>query len=226
MMRRRSASHPIHVADSPTTGDPVAGELVAGRRAGFSIPEVLIAALLLLIVALGLIPLFMTAMVNNSYGEESTRLTARGRAAVEEFLQLNFAHEDVDIPVGATELMVEQQWDAQNRTWVDGNNLVSAASSLRWSRQVRVQQFSINGARDIDSDGVIDIIDGLEDLAGRSGHPDPRDGRFDNPISGAVNDAQFVHLKTLEVVVAGPRLQLERTSLGGRVFTVNTLKIF
>lgn len=198
----------------------------ARRSAGFSLPEVLVAALLLLIVSLGLIPLFMTAMVNNSYGEESTRLAARGRATVEEFLQLNFDHEDVDVPVGATELMVEQQWNPQTRTWVDGAGLVSAASSLRWSRQVRVQQFSINGARDLDGDGVIDVIEGLEDQAGRSGHPDPRDGRFDNPLSGAVNDSQFVHLKSLEVVVAGPHLQLTRTSLGGRVFSVTTLKTF
>lgn len=193
------------------------------QERGFSLPEVLVAALILLIVAIGIVPLFVTAISHNSYGEESTRVTALGRASLEEMLRLNFQHDLLDVPDGTQARFSEQSWNRSEHRWEDDAGASSAASALKWTRRVRVQQFSINDARDIDGDGVVDIIDGLEDVTGPDGRPD---GYLDNPVTGGPLDEQFVHLKTIEVEIMGPRLSITGGRVAGREFDLSTFKTF
>ena len=58
------------------------GDRPHSSEAGFSIIEGLIAALLLLVVTLGILPLFSRAMNNNLKGNDSTR---RSNAAIDSF---------------------------------------------------------------------------------------------------------------------------------------------
>jgi hypothetical protein len=52
-------------------------------EAGFSMIEALIAAAVLLIIAVGMIPLFARAMINNTLGNDYTQATAHGLTGLE-----------------------------------------------------------------------------------------------------------------------------------------------
>ena len=56
--------------------------------AGFSIIEALIAAAILLIIALGLLPLFSRAINDNASGNDATQATNASRTQIEELMQL------------------------------------------------------------------------------------------------------------------------------------------
>ena len=61
-----------------------------GRARGFTLVEVLIAAAILLVVALGILPLFMRSIVSNMEGSDHTQVANAARARAEEFFQLPF----------------------------------------------------------------------------------------------------------------------------------------
>ena len=77
----------------------------AGRRpahapaaAGFSLIEALIAAAILLIIALGLIPLFSRAITDNVNGNDATQATNGSRTQLEDMLGLPFANTRLTVP--------------------------------------------------------------------------------------------------------------------------------
>jgi hypothetical protein len=78
--------------------------LPAGRHgaAGFSIIEALIAAAILLIIALGLLPLFTRSISDNVSGNDATQATNGSRTQVEELLNVPFNNDRLAIPAGAT----------------------------------------------------------------------------------------------------------------------------
>ena len=78
--------------------------LPAGRHgaAGFSIIEALIAAAILLIIALGLLPLFSRSISDNVSGNDATQATNGSRTQVEEMLKVPFSNDRMTVPAGAT----------------------------------------------------------------------------------------------------------------------------
>ena len=81
--------------DSPTPRIPS-----ASNEAGFSIIEGLIAALLLLVVTLGILPLFSRAMNNNVKGNDSTRQSNGATDAFETSVALPFNSGAMTVPGG------------------------------------------------------------------------------------------------------------------------------
>lgn len=181
----------------------------AGRRrsqvtsaAGFSLVEALIAAAILLVIALGLIPLFARAIVDNTTGNDSTQATNHTRTQLEELIQLPFNHQRLTLPAGAVQSQEVESWtqgvrdqtgDAQEGWWPG----VPADKGLPlWTRTTRVRQFNIS---DLD------------------------DGTLDNPEEGGTQPT-FVHLKEVEVQLDNAR----GGSLlgGGPAQTVRVLKPF
>lgn len=169
---------------------------------GFSIIEPLIAAAVLLIIALGLIPLFARAMVDNNIGNDATQASNHGRTRLEELIQLPFNHQSLTLANGAPETQAGESWtlgfadqigDADEGWWPGA----PADKGLTlWSRTTRVRQFNIN---DLD------------------------DGRLDNPQAGGTQPI-FVHLKEVEVQLDNAK---QGSILGGgRPFTVRVLKAF
>src|SRR6476661_10686840 len=79
--------------------------LPAGRHgaAGFSIIEALIAAAILLIIALGLLPVFSRAINDNVTGNDATQATNGSRTQLEELLQMPFNNQRVVVPAGKTD---------------------------------------------------------------------------------------------------------------------------
>jgi type II secretory pathway pseudopilin PulG len=140
-----------------------------------SLVEVLVAALIMVVVALGLIPLFARSMRQNREGANFMDLTNVARSALEEHLQMDFAAPRLTIPAGSDELVVQQYWDSATDQWLplpaDLNTLPATAE---FERTIQIQQFASG-----------DLI---------------LDGTLDDPLAGDV-PADLVQLKRIRVMV-------------------------
>lgn len=173
------------------------------RQRGFSVVEVLIATMIFLIIAVGILPLFAASTKNNMDGREATETANFGRSAVEDLLQATFDDPRLTVPAGGTVRTVQEYYSQKDQVWKTGTG--TSGDPALWRRQIRVRQFNVN-----------DLAD---------------NGIFDDPKTGAEDPGQ-VHLKEVEVqvwssrddkalLVGGRRV----TTLGmSRRFTVRMLK--
>ncbi|MES1242877.1 MAG: hypothetical protein ABUT39_14780 [Acidobacteriota bacterium] len=173
------------------------------REAGFSLIESLIAALILLFIALGLIPLFARSLRDNTAGNDSTQASNHGKARLEEYLQIPFNNQVIELAPASTQTVSTESWTQgdvlqvgdTNEGWTAG--ATTGRGKLLWSRQTTVRQYGIT---DLD------------------------DGALNSPLPGGTEPV-FVHFKEVEV-----RLESERDTGnalgGGRVFTFRVLKPF
>lgn len=170
------------------------------KDAGFSMIEALIAAAILLIIALGLLPLFSRAISDNVSGNDATQATNGSRTQLEELLQVPFNNTRLAIPGGSTQLQVADFWtrgDAKktgsaNEGWWASP---SGHGQVLWQRTTRVRQYSIS------------------DLA---------DGKLDTPLPGDTQPT-FVQLKELEVEMDNPKKDLIGNGQG---ITLRVIKPF
>jgi hypothetical protein len=171
------------------------------REAGFSLIEAVIASFLLLVIALGLIPLFTRSIVDNSSGNDSTQASNHGRTHLEALIQVPFNSQQLSVAAGQPFSQRIDSWaqgspdelgDASEGWWP---GVPTDRGQVLWQRTTRVSQYSLS---DLD-DGVLD---------------DPQPG-------GA--QSTFVHLKMVEVV-----LDSQRSAVigGGRDFTLRVIKPF
>lgn len=168
--------------------------------AGFSMIEALIAAAILLIIALGLLPLFSRAISDNVSGNDATQATNGSRTELEELLDVPFNNTRIVIPGGATKLetldywaqgAIDQTGDANEGWW----KTQTGHGTVLWQRTSRVRQYSIS---------------------------DLSDGKLDTPLPGSTQ-AAFVQLKELEVVVDNPKKNLIGNGQG---ITMHVIKPF
>ena len=197
MLMSRCTNHPIAAPGSRRSPSRSAGN-------GFTLLELLVAAALLLVVLVGLLPLFMRSIMENVEGRESTQVSNHGRSELEIFKQVRFNNPELDIPAG-TETVVQQYWTRPDpdyvgdEKWVD---TVPVGELGLWDRTTTIRQFGINGVIDNDLDGIIDQIIGLEDA--------DFDGYLDNPLAGGSLPGA-IHLKEVDVQIES---QAER-AIGG-----------
>ncbi|HYX26835.1 MAG TPA: hypothetical protein VFC23_21965 [Thermoanaerobaculia bacterium] len=171
--------------------------------AGFSLIEALIAAAILLIIALGLIPLFSRAITDNVNGNDATQATNGSRTQLEEMLGLPFTNTRLTVPpaadVGATtdsfaQGDVKKTGDADEGWWP---GTPTDKGVVLWTRTTQVRQYSVN------------------DLA--------TDPYFDQPLRGDTQPT-FVQLKEVTVVMSNAKLG---SILGsGQGITLRILKPF
>jgi hypothetical protein len=159
---------------------------------------------LLLVVLVGLLPLFMRSVMENVEGRQSTQVSNHGRSELEIMKQLRFNNPELEVTTG-TEVVVQRFWTTGDPDYVGDEKCVAAVPVGElglWDRTTTVRQFGINGVIDTDLDGIIDQIFGLED--------DDYDGYLDNPlVAGSPPGA--IHLKEVEVQVES---QSERANTG------------
>ncbi|MDX1630626.1 MAG: hypothetical protein R3234_02095 [Thermoanaerobaculia bacterium] len=133
-----------------------AGRAPASRaESGVSLVEVLIAGLIMLFIALGVIPYFAQAMQNNAQGQDSTKVANFTRARLEEFVQLPFNSEPLQITAG-TERVHEEYYRQEERDgsgnvtkeegWIDGTlaDADSAGDTALYSRTTTIRQFAVD----------------------------------------------------------------------------------
>jgi Tfp pilus assembly protein PilV len=149
----------------------------ASAQSGFSIVEVMIAALILLVVAIGILPLFVNSIVSNAQGQDSTSAANFARSRLEEFKSLSFDDARLIIAAGN-----EQQYDEiylfKAKKWIDGTTPPDGDWAL-WTRTTWVRQY-----QSIDTS-----------------QPPPY---LTTPLP-AGTDPSFVHLKEVEVRVVSNR---------------------
>lgn len=164
------------------------------RQAGLSLVEVLIAAAILLIVAVGILPLFTRALVNNNAGNEYTKVSNHGKSRVEEAFQLPFNEPTLmTVPAGQNAGVVVEHYRDDTGTWepgpppspppADPTNPFGVVQ-IPWQRTTTIRQYSTEAIHDEDDDEV--------------------DLKIAEALSGGT-DPVFVHLKEVEVLVESTR---------------------
>lgn len=118
------------------------------RQRGFSVVEVLIASAIFLIIAVGILPLFIQSIRNNMSGRDATDVSHLGKSRVEELLQVPY--ESLAIPAGQTELVTDEHWSQTAKAWQPGT---STSPDALWLRTTRVRQF---GLADLTDNGRAD----------------------------------------------------------------------
>lgn len=155
---------------------------------GFSIVEVMIAALILLVVAIGVLPLFVNSIVANAQGQDSTSAANFARSRLEEFKSMSFTDPRLTIAAG-TERQFDEIYLFNAKKWIDGT-VPPAGDWALWSRTTWVRQY-----QSIDST-----------------QPPPY---LTTPLP-ASTDPTFVHLKEIEVrVVSNRNTTGGKSSFGG-----------
>lgn len=187
------------------------------RQGGFSLIEVLVGFMVLLLVLVGLLPMFTRAIIHNVQGRESTYVANFGGAQLENHMQLGFNNWDLEIDAGS--MRPTTQFYSRGDADKLGDEEWSAAPPVGevalWQKTTEVRQLSINGVNDTDLDGVLDEIVGLEDT--------DYDGYFDNVLpSGTTPNA--IHLKEVRVIMVSQRAS---SALGVPTqLTLTSLKAF
>jgi prepilin-type N-terminal cleavage/methylation domain-containing protein len=125
------------------------------RHRGFSMIETLIAAALIGVVAIGIIPLFTRSMVDNMAGSDYTRVTNYAKSKEEDFARIPWLQQTIQIPAGQTSAMTTEFMDPALLQWVPtqpGNPLAV------WTRGTTYTQYNI---ADTDTGGVFsNALDG------------------------------------------------------------------
>ena len=107
---------------------------------GFSVVEVLVASVILLFVALGIISLFTMATQSNLQGSENTRAANFARERLEELSQLSFNAEPLTVTAG-TERAFTEYYDG--KTWLPLLSPDPPVGTL-WTRFTKIRQFSVS----------------------------------------------------------------------------------
>lgn len=116
---------------------------------GFSLVEALIATGILLLIAIGIIPLFATSILNNSRGADSTTATNHTRSQVEDMLQLPFNAASLTIGGVATQTETDEWWvpgdtGMLNDTTEGWKSTLPTTGFVPWTRQTVVTQYSVS----------------------------------------------------------------------------------
>lgn len=115
------------------------------REGGFSLIEVLVAALILGIIALGLVPLYTRAIRSNFEGFDYTRVSNFAKSRAESYLELPFNSAALTVPGGLKELTVTDYYSTNDHAWVA---TLAAGDEALFTRTTTVRQFSVGDITD------------------------------------------------------------------------------
>lgn len=110
---------------------------------GFSLVEVLIAAVIILFIALGIIPLFTSAMSSNLSGQSSTESANLVRSRLEEFWQMPIDAPELTINAGNERIYYEILDEEGSGDWVVVASPPSPPpAGTDWVRTTTIRQYS------------------------------------------------------------------------------------
>ncbi len=157
-------------------------------QSGFSLVEAVLSAALILVITVGIMPLFTNSIVQNVQGKESTESTNFSRSGSEFLYPLPLDRPQVRPDVGDDEAVTCAQYTDKDG-WKPYACGADPTGEPEWLRRSEVQQFNINEIYDSDT---------------KNGEP-----TFKNPVTGYSlgNDEldSFVHIRQLIVTTSGQR---------------------
>lgn len=170
----------------PRLGDPR-----ARWQRGLTLIEALVAMLLLLIIMIGVLPLFTRSMTQNAAGSEATQAANHIRAHLDAMQQLPFNNLPLQIVSGDVRINTADYFAGDMTTqgdehWAAPGN---GTGPVLWRGETTVRQYRLGRALDTDSDGVDDSFEGLVDS--------DNDGLFDSPLPSGSDQAQIKELDVL-----------------------------
>ena len=112
---------------------------ISRGQAGMSLIELLIAFFIMLVMLLGILPLFAQAMMGNQSGRRSSDASSYAKSRAEQLYQLPFTHTLLDVQ-GGTERKHYEHY--MNGAWQVGTN--SPPAGALWTRTTTVRQFNIS----------------------------------------------------------------------------------
>lgn len=128
----------------------------SGRPArGLTMVEVLIAAALLGVIMVGMIPLFTRSILANQAGWESSRVSSLGKSQVEEYIEAGFNAPPLTLAAGSELVSTDYYSDAYHQ-WMPGEDPEEGDTSL-WFRTTSVRQYHISAV----DDGILDPAEAL-----------------------------------------------------------------
>ncbi len=126
----------------------------AARRAetGFSLIEALIATGILLMIAIGIIPLFASSILNNSRGSDSTTETNHARSQMEDLLQLPWGGAILTLPATGTTSEIDEWWAPGDTGMLndsaEGWQAALPTGFVPWTRKTLITQYNISALDD------------------------------------------------------------------------------
>lgn len=161
---------------------------------GFTVIEGLVATAILLIVAIGILPLFANSIANNSRGSDSTTASNFGKSALENLSQMPFNNTSLAIGSGATQKVLSEWWKPgagpiNDTTQGWQSTAPTSTQFTTWTRSTTVEEF-----------GVRDILNS---------------GKFVTPLDGSTQ-ANFVQLKRVTVNVQSSKINTVNALGGGK----------
>lgn len=117
---------------------------------GFSIIEVLVAALIFGIIALGLVPLFTRSIRSNVEGFDYTQVSNLAKSRAEQYLQFPFNSAPLEVEAGKDALEVVDYYSDAQHDWVKS---VDSGDTALFKRTTTVRQFRLGefGAPDLET---------------------------------------------------------------------------
>lgn len=161
-------------------------------KSGFSLVETLVALAILLIVIVGILPVFMRSMRDNVWGRQLSQGANLGVTRFEEFSSLPMDRADFAIPGGQTLVTQTRDWILRDPAHPENGGrwiaVAGTADRRLWGIQTGRQQFNIG-----DMAPNFLLPDGTRAVA------------LGAPVDGATPLFQ-VHLRQLAVEVISPRV--------------------
>lgn len=151
----------------------------AGSR-GLSLLEVTIAGALVLVIAVGILPMMVRSTTNNQLGWQATEMSNHFRSIFDEAMEASFSGAAMTIPDTDTSLLsdwvftagaLDESGDADERWWsvddpglaITGTEIVRGAQTNRgpimWVRRTQVRQFNIEALGDPNLPGNVPFPD-------------------------------------------------------------------
>jgi type II secretory pathway pseudopilin PulG len=115
-------------------------EPARAEQSGFSLIETLIAAALLMLVALGVLPLFSNSIVSNVQGNLASLSANFAREEAERLIQLQFNDPELT-PTSGTELESIFHYSESEERWVPDADWAGTETEL-YAMTTRIRQFS------------------------------------------------------------------------------------
>ena len=113
------------------------------HEGGFSLIEVLIASVIMLFIALGVVALFTMSAASNLQGSESTKAANYARERLEQLWQVPFSAPELTITGSATENKSYEYYDNATKKWTAMAGPTPPAVAT-WSRITTVRQFAVD----------------------------------------------------------------------------------
>jgi hypothetical protein len=168
-----------------------------GSEAGFSLLETLIASVLLLMVVIGVLPLFSRSMLNNAQGNDASKQVNATRDIADELLELPFNNQQLLLGVGDADLVTTEFLLLEGDRWVP-DMTPFPNDEAHFTRTTTIEQFN-----------AADLLDDDIEVG----------GTLDTPLVGGTSDNQ-IQIKRIRTEILSDR------RLDARPYRVTTIKTY